>query len=256
VLIFLLLSDFHHYFIKNIKKMEIPHCSVNYHNFGFSKLLDFSGGVKLKIYANDPPFTSPPLTEMQLNTLIENFHLAHTTYKNQGKLFKAEFIAAKNALLAGLDSIAAFIEGLTGVDEEMISLGGYTPTKTTDSEATIPDQTAIPELERGGAGEIFAHVPPVEGAEDYGCFAFANQPMPAAFTFMNGQIVIRPDNSPTPPGPQPGPLDPVFIHDVSKSRFKHFQGLKPGVTYYFYFYAVNAAGVSILSAVRSMMATD
>jgi hypothetical protein len=238
--------------------METPHCSVDYHEFGFAKLLNFAGGVKLKIYTNDPPFTSPPLTEAQLNTLMENFHTAYTTYKNQGKLFKAEYLAARAALIKGLDDIGDFIEGLTGVDAEMISLGGYTPTKTTDTEATTPGQTAIPELKHGGAGEIFAEVPAVDGAEDYGCLVFAGQPMPSNFTFLNGQIIVRPDTTPPFPGPTPppGPMDPVFIHDVSKSRRKHFQGLKPGTIYYFYFYAANSAGVSILSAVRTMMASD
>jgi hypothetical protein len=236
--------------------METSHCSLKYHEYSIANLEIFATGVKLKIYATGSPYASPPLTETEITDLIENYHHSYEDYKNKGKLFKAEFRTNKALLIAGLDTTADYIDALPGLTVDLIEGAGYIATKTNDSEVEVPAQTSAPKLSRGAAGEAFAEVDTVPHAESYGCFAFASQAMPASFTFINGQIVIRPDNSPTPPGPMPGPLDVVFVHDVSKSRRKHFQGLKPGVTYYFYFYAVNAAGVSILSAMRSIMVTD
>lgn len=237
--------------------MATPHCSLDYHQFGVLKLETFADGVRKGIYDNDPPFTAPPLTAIQFDALIEAYHHKYDDYKNGGKLQKPFFTAAKAALMKGLDDTAAFVDTRPGVNDDMIRMGGYNPTKTVDSEAQIPAQPAGAIITRGGAGEMFAEVPKIDGAEYYGCIVLAG-PLPGDVVLnASGQFVATHQNNPDPnpnpnPDPEPVPGTVVAVVDVNKSRKKRFIGLKTGVVYYFYFYAANATGVSLLSEVRNL----
>lgn len=235
--------------------MATPHCSLKYHEFGVLKLETFADGVRKGIYENDPPFTAPPLTEAQLTQLIENYHHRYDDYKNGGKLKKPAYLTAKAALIKGLDDTATFVDALPGVDENMITLAGYTPTKTTDSDAQVPATPGGAVISRGAAGELFAEVPKVDGADYYGCLVFARMPMPAQIAFnAAGQLVVTAGDTPEPnPNPTPEPHGQFAFFDVTKARKKRFTGLQSGVTYYFYFYAANTAGVSLLSEGRSLI---
>ena len=234
--------------------MSTPHCSLDYHRFGVLKLETFADKVRKGIYENDPPFTTPPLTAIQFDTLIENYHHKYDDYKNGGILKKSFFMAAKAALIKGLDDTATFVDTRPGVNEEMILMGGYTPTKTVDSEGQIPAQPAGATITRGGAGEMFAEVPKVAGADYYGCIMAAEEPLPPTVALnASGQLIVmgqKGDDSAK--ALQPGDLFVAYIFDLTKSRKKRFIGLKTGTLYYFYFYAANATGVSILSEVRSL----
>ena len=235
--------------------MDSPHCSLDYHGFRILKFETFAAGVKTGVYSNPLIFTSPPLTEAQFQTLIENNHHSYDDYKNGGKLLKPAYLAAKALLMKGLDDTATYIDGLVGVDENMINKGGYNATKVVDSEGQVPAQPAGATITRGGEGEMFAEVPKIDGAVNYGCIAIAGQPLPAYITLnASGQFVMTSLNTPDPnPTPDPPQGAVVAVMDVSKSRKKRFLGLQSGVKYYFYFYASNATGVSILSEVRSMI---
>ena len=232
--------------------MNTPHCSLDYHQFGVLKLETFADGVRKGIYENDPPFTGPPLSKADIEKLIENYHHTYDDYKNGGKLKKPFFITAKAALIKGLDDTATFVDNLKGLTEEIILMGGYTPTKIVDSAGHIPAQTAGAIITRGGAGEMFAEVPKVDGAEYYGCIVFAGFPMPSMITLNTaGQLVVISGNNPNP-NPNPQPSGTVAVFDVTKGRKKRFTGLQTGTLYYFYFYTANATGVSILSDARSL----
>lgn len=236
--------------------MNTEHCSLDYHRFGILKLETFAAGVKTGVYSNPTEFATPPITEAQLQTLIENHHHRYEDYKNGGKLLKPAYLAAKAALMGGLDSIATYIDDLPGVDENLIMLGGFNPTKLVDSEGQVPAQPEGATIARGGEGEMFAEVPKIDGAVSYGCIAIAGQPLPAYITLnASGKFVLTSFHEPPNPNPTPDPPQGAVmaVADVSKSRKKRFIGLQSGVRYYFYFYASNATGVSILSEVRSMI---
>ena len=84
-------------------------------------------------------------------------------------------------------------------------------------------------------------------ADTFVAILAAGFPLPPG-TMINGsgQLVIG-------EGPSPGPQPISVIFDFNKSRKKKFMGLTPGTTYYIYFFAINASGVSPLSDVRSLM---
>ncbi len=226
-------------------------CRINYHNYGIAVVPVFAGGVKTGVYTNTSEFSAPPITESQLNTLIGNYNTTYEEYKNGGKLKKPFFTEAKKALMNGLDSIADYINGLSGLTPEIIEMGGYTPTKTIDSVVNPP---AIPQgamLSRGAIGQLFAEVPKVVGAETYGCIVFAGLPIMDSLTFANGQFIASEDKDPAAKADKGSNV--IVVIDVTKGRKKQFINLQPGTEYFFYFYAGNASGVSLLSEVRSII---
>ena len=222
--------------------MEQPHCSMNFHRFTIPNLEIFAGGVKTGIYTNDPPFTSPPLTEAAFDTLIENYHHTYEEYKNGGKLKKPFFTAAKAALIAGLDSTAEFVDNLPGVDDSIIQMGGFTPVKTVDSASVIPAQPVISKLVRGESYQVIAECNLVDGAEYYGCIMVEAGPV-VNIELTNGKLIF--ENMPQ-----------TFGIDINKERKKIFNNLQAGVTYTVYYYAGNTAGVSNLSLPQSVMAAS
>ena len=72
------------------------------------------------------------------------------------------------------------------------------------------------------------------------------------FITPDGRI-IAPIGKPLSGGMESGSELTGFQIDLTSQREKHFTGLKPGSTYYFYYYVVNSAGVSPLSTVVSIM---
>ena len=227
-------------------------CRINYHNYGIAVVPVFAGGVKTGVYTNTTEFPTPPITETQLNTLINNYNATYEEYKNGGKLKKPFFTEAKKALMNGLDDIANYINGLSGLTPEIIEKGGYVPTKTVITGGNAPDTPQGAILSRGISGRLFAEVPKVNEAENYGCIVFVGSPLEAdSVTFTNGQLIATEGPHPTP---MPSPASNVaVIIDVTKGRKKQFINLQRGTEYFFYFYAANANGVSGLSEVRSII---
>lgn len=227
-------------------------CRMNYHAMTIFNVPVFAGGVKTGVYTNTTEFPAPPITEAQLTTLINNYNTTYEEYKNGGKLKKPFFTEAKKALMNGLDDIANYINNLSGLTPEIFEMGGYVPTKTvaTGGNAPATPQGAI--LNRGSIGQLFAEVLKVKDAESYGCLVFVGQPLPADYlTFTKGQLIASKGTGADAMAASGSNV--VVIIDVTKGRKKQFINLQPGVEYFFYFYAVNANGVSQLSEVRSIV---
>ncbi len=152
----------------------------------------------------------------------------------------------------GLDSIADYINDLSGLTPEIIEMGGYTPTKTTGSAVNAPATPPGAILSRGVSGQLFAEVSKVAEAENYGCILFAQEPLDTeSVTFDKGQFIIN--SGADPAAMAAAPRNIVAIIDVTKGRKKQFINLQPGTEYFFYFYATNSGGASQLSEVRSII---
>lgn len=236
--------------------------SRSYHETKVDELDVFAEGVNQGTNGNNPPFGAPnpvpPVTDTQFLALIATYVNARAAYRNGGSAQKTAFDNAWEALMEALDSTADYVDDIADGDSGTIVLAGFVATKGTQSEGHAPAQTAGAIITRGGAGELFAEVPKVDGAVYYGCIVIAGGPMPASVTLnASGQLVATAQNNPNPnpnpdPTPEPAPGSIIAMVDVTKSRKKRFLGLHTGTVYYFYFYAANANGVSILSEVRSL----
>ena len=216
------------------------HCSLNYHAFGPTDLDTFAHLVSEGIYSNDPPFTAPPLTKTAFDALVGLHHDKYEAYKNGGAAQKGAYVTAKTNLITSLDSTADFVDGLTGVNEDMIILAGYTPTKTGETKAVVPAAPVVEKIERGSKGVLIPTCKTVAGGEYYGCLAF-DKPIDTSVFFVDGMLGFAEE------------FKAEYRHLVTKGRKKTFTNLRSGVEYWFYFYAGNSAGVSQLSAGVSMV---
>ena len=212
-----------------------PHCKLNYHEFNGADLDTFAHLVADGFYANNPPFTAPPLTEVAFTALADTFHEKYEAYKNGGKAQKGYYTVARTNLITALDDIAHYVDGLAGVDDGMIQLAGYTPTKTGDTKAVVPAAPVIEKIIRVGKGTLNPVCKTSPGADSYGCLIL-DKPTTDGLIFIDGMLIVNDD------------FKGEFRHIVTKGRSKTFTNLKSGTEYWFFFYAINSAGVSGFSA--------
>ncbi|MGE0637303.1 MAG: hypothetical protein AB7G44_16200 [Bacteroidia bacterium] len=230
--------------------MKNPHASLSYHELPATELKTFADGVATGYYGNNPPFTIQPVTLAVFQALISDYEEKRSDYENGGEDQKGPFLLAKAALINALDQLAAETDKVAINNKDTIILAGFTPTKT-PGETVKPGQGTVT-VKRGIAGELISTCSIVEGAKHYGCIMTEGAPLPNWVTISaDGRIVLETNNP--MPDPMPG-LTPVSVQlDFTDQREKHFLGLKHDVTYYFYFYAVNAKGVGPLSEAVSMV---
>lgn len=232
----------------------IAHCSLSYHNIDVDVLDVFAVGIRDGIYNNTGIFATPPLTQVQFQVFIDNYINTRGAYKQGGLAQKGPFQEAKNALMGTLDDYAVYVDSIALGNVNTITTAGFVPTKTGSTEHNPPGQPQQVKVERGVSGQILTECAVVPGAEFYGCIMFTGFPWPTDRLTLNevGQLVIREDVVPEA-GVAAMLGEIVSVFDVNKSRKKKFSGLKPGTTYYFYYYAVNASGVSPISIGENLM---
>ena len=221
-----------------------PHCSVIYHQYNGADLESQGHKTSAGVFGNNPPFTSPPMTKIVFDGLVEAVHNTYEAYTDGGLGQKGAYLIARVNLITALDTTAKYVDELPGVTEAIIILAGFKATKTGDSTAVIPATPELDKVERGVTGVLMPECKTVHGADFYGCLVAAGEPLAGIGMNSSGQIVAMQDSG---PAPVPGPPAIALVIDVNKSRKKKITGLVKGVDYYIYFYAGNSAGVSDLS---------
>lgn len=217
-------------------------------------LTNFAVGVRDGIFNNPTIYTMPPISIATLQGLIDAYTNARAAYKQGGLAQKGDYELAKKALTDALDQLALYVNGVALGNAALITEAGFVPTKGNLTPITKPNQPTGVTLTRGLPGELYADCEATTGVDSYGGLLIANEPIPEGMGINElGQIVIvedAPDPNPNPtPVPTPGSVR--YIQDLNKNRRKKFTGLQIGTTYYLYMWAMNAGGVSPLSAVVS-----
>lgn len=129
---------------------------------------------------------------------------------------------------------------------------GLKPRDTSHTPATKP-LAGTATVKPGASGELIAKCVAQAGAKYYGCIMTEGGPLPSSFEITSDGKIIPPLDNPSGAGNGSGEGVTGFQIDLTSQREKHFTGLTKGKTYYFYFYLVNAAGVSPLSAPVSIV---
>ena len=220
--------------------MAYSECSQNYHRMKTSDLKAFIPRVKKAFYSNNPPFNVQPFPESQMEALEAAYIKTQAAFANGGFSQKGAFLTAKQAVIKGLDDIAEAVNQAAQGNEEIIILGGFKPRKVTRSKATTaPDSTEIITLKRGEDREILTSCLAVHGALFYICILSEGVPLDGKIRTEGSRLII--------------PNNVVNIQiDYGKGRKKKFSRLKSKETYYIYFIAGNAAGLSSLSEERNI----
>ncbi len=220
------------------------HASLSYHEEPFTDVKTFCQGIINGYYGNNPPFTVLTISQVDYQALIDTYELARIAYENGGTDQRGDFLIAYTNLMDATDEIAHQTDLIAKGNTDIIELAEFVPTKP-NSTSVKPAQ-CIAEVERGIGGELIASCLKIYNAKHYICFMTEGAPLPAGYTLdADGRLVwiINP------------PVNPPFASlqiDFTDQRIKHFKNLKHDVTYYFYFFAVNAKGVGPVSEVVSM----
>ena len=226
--------------------MRKVRCRLSYHFYRNDNMEVFAIGIRDGVYDNVAVFMTPPLSVAQLQALIDAFLNTYSAYKNGGIAQKGPFNIAKEALMGAFDTLAAYVDGVALGDANIILLAGFVPTKGNISQSNPPGQPQLVTITREVPGTFVTECAVVEGADGYGGLLTAELLPAGTGINANGQIVDT-DNGVAGPA-APATAGAVrFIADFNKGRKKTFSGLQIGATYYMYYWAVNAAGVSILS---------
>jgi hypothetical protein len=226
--------------------MSQIHCNKEYHRTSNPELKTFADGVETGYYGNNPPFTVLPLPLPAFQALIEDYDNKLSDYENGGEAQKGPFLLAKTALIDALDLLATETDKVADGNSELIILAGFEPTKT-KGETVKPGQTTVT-VKRGIANELISTCALLDGAKHYGCIVTEGAPLPEDIIIDgNGRIIYSSSS------PSPGPSPTRVILDFNMQREKHFTDLIHDVTYYFYYYAVNAKGVGPMSEAVSMV---
>ena len=125
------------------------------------------------------------------------------------------------------------------MDASDIEECGLLPHDASHTPATKPDAVTVT-VKHGQWEELISSCSSVPKAI-FGCIVTEGAPLPPWLTITpDGKIVFIKGSDPVPQ------YDSIRI-DLTTQRVKHFTGLTRGSTYYFYYWVVNAAGVSPLS---------
>lgn len=213
---------------------KTSHCSLAYHRLIGSELDQMAHAVAEGIYTHSSTFASPPITQTVFNGLLDTYHEDYEAYKNGGKSQKGAYLISKNNLMAALDSLAAYVDALPDLDEATIFLSGFTPTKTGETKAVVPDAPVIDSMDNSSKGMLVVDINVAKGAEYYGCLLLDEPMSEKGIFFIDGMLGIDGYG---------GRLRVV----MTKGRKKMLTNLESKREYWCYAFAGNSAGVSVLS---------
>ncbi len=222
-------------------------CKLSYHSLRTNPIKVFAVGVRDGVFNNNPPFIAPTTTLAALQLLIDAYSGKYDAFKLH-TASQSEVDEARDLLMAELDTLREYVDTVANGNATTIALGGFVPTKGSTSSVVAPVQPSGITLVRGIQGELVAECAAITDADSYGA-VLTSEPLPVWFVIDGfGQVVIEQGATPgpiPPAAPSPGSIGGIL--DLTKGRKKKFSNLQVGVTYYVYFWAMNAAGVSPLS---------
>ena len=184
--------------------------------------------------ANIGSFPSPTIGKVAFTLLVTDYREANNQYEAGGKDEKPAYDTALTAMIAGLDSGKAYVEGLPELTVDLINLSGFTPNKQSVSSSTVPDAPLLNKFTRLLGGGMTFDYDSVVGAEFYETYLVEGPALPVGAVYANGKLDY-PKNSGV-----------RLILDGTKQRFKVYLNLTIGQEYTIFPTAGNSAGVSAL----------
>lgn len=245
--------------------MSNSKCLMTFKKLKIDEKDTFAVGVRDGIFNNPTIFNSPPLTLPLFDGLITMFINKRGAYKAGGNLQRGDYEMANMALIDGLVSMARYVDTVAMGNAAIIWTSGFRPSKGSSSQQPAPGQMIGVTVKRGSTGVLMGECANDSVVDFYGCIITEGAPLPEGFKIdAAGQIWLRPNDS---AGINPETGEAITVRglfasqaqvkgaafSLTKGRKKKFIGLTAGMTYYFYFYGVNAQGVGALSEPKSII---
>ena len=235
------MSVVNNYFLTTKSSILSAVCGLEYHYATVDVLGARMEATKTGIAASPLMFVTPPYTTVEYATQEEALTSTYSAYKRGGLAQRGPYDIQWAAAILMMDNTATYVNGIAKGSVTVIVQAAFTPVDDGRTAATKPSQAQKVVVTRDVAdGEMKAECESYGVNFKYGCIV-SDVLLPATI-FINaaGQVSIP-----------SGTLANLII-DLNQERKKQFMGLTSGAFYYFYFYVVNAAGVSTLSVVKSL----
>lgn len=216
-------------------------CGREYHEDTGDVLGARIEATKTGIAAAPLMFVTPPYTTLEYANQEEALTSTYSAYKRGGLAQRGPYDTQWAAAILMMDNTADYVNGIAKGSVTVIVQAAFKPVNDGRVAAVKPTQAQKVVITRDVAdGEMKAECESYGENFKYGCIV-SDMLLPSTI-FINaaGQLVV------------PGGTLANLIFDFNQSRKKQFMGLTSRAIYYFYFYVVNAAGVSTLSVVKSL----
>lgn len=179
-----------------------------------------------------------PFTAAQILTLVNTYNSAKAAFKVGGKLAKPAYLAARLALLNCILAFAPYVDSIALGDEIIMNLSTLPNTKPTDYAELISAGAKAKGIKAviGIALQIIADCLPFGKGVGYCAILCEGAQLPVGVSIAaNGQICVP-----------VGTTTRIFVN-VTQSRRKLFNNLKPGTTYYLYYVLMVGDVVGLIS---------
>lgn len=207
--------------------------------FKVGEIADKALAMSAAIFGLPLVFTGvKPFTEAQILTLVNTYNSAKAAFKVGGKLAKPAYLAAKLALLNCILAFVPYVNDIALGDEIILDLSTLPNNKPTDYAALISAGAKAKGISAviGMALQIIADCLPFGTGVGYCAILSEEVQLPIGFTMAaNGQVCI------------PEVITHRIFVNVTQSRRKLFNNLKPGTTYYLYYVLMVGDTVGLLS---------
>lgn len=237
--------------------MTVIRCLRSFRRLKIDAFPIFAQGVKNNIYLHTTVFTTPPLTDVVFQGLIDAYIDKRSAYVNGGTDQEPAWNNARTQLLDAVNSTADYVDTLVNGDENIVILAGFKPTKSNASSVTKPTKITGVELNRTEeVGKLVADCDAQKGVNAYVCILTKGAPLPAGITVSGkGQITINMPDSPEEALALLTGLESIQI-DLTQNRKKIFENLELMKTYYCVYIGINAGGVGGMSDADSIVCVE
>jgi len=235
------MGGINNYFLTTKSSIMSAVCGMEYHDDTGDVLGLRIEATKTGIFADALMFPLPPYTALEYSSQELALTTTYSAYKRGGEAQKSAYDIQLVAANLMMDNTATYVNGKANGNVSIIVQAAFKPVNDGRTAAVKPTQAQKVVVTRDVAdGEMKAECESYGENFKYGCIV-SDVVLPSTI-FVNaaGQVSIP-----------SGTLANLII-DLNQERKKQFMGLTSGAFYWFYFYVVNAAGVSTLSVGKSL----
>jgi hypothetical protein len=153
------------------KHMPIIHVIISFDHLKDTAIEELAGTVSADLYSqpvyNTPPGTVPPVTKADLDTAIAAFSAAILAAKQGGPADTADKNDKRDALIALLRQLAAYVDGKLGNNLTLLLSSGFKSSKAGNSPGTSLAAPTIDGVKNGLAGQLLPQVSRDKNAAGY-----------------------------------------------------------------------------------------
>ncbi len=128
---------------------------------------------------NNATFSKPPVALADLGKLLATFDKATGAAMDGGATLTAAKNAARDALVAALRKIAAYVQMVADQDEAMLRTSGFTPVISSRAQAKLAIPVIV-SVDNAGTTKLSLRLKPVANARSYEIRAINGAATPAA----------------------------------------------------------------------------